>query len=377
MYVIARLYLCLDMPNRNAPVCMFFPLLLRHSARSLPKSHHYSTSSITSSHSIFLSKSTDPYFNLTFEDWLFRHKAPNDPLLLIYRDSPCVIIGRNQNPWKEVNLAASRQARIPFIRRRSGGGTVYHDLGNTNFSIHVPRTTFDRRATAQIILRAVRELGIDANVNERNDICVGKEKMSCSAYKIVNNRAYHHGTMLISTRLDALGNLLRSNKETMVTKGVASVRSPVCNLRQFSPNISHDTFVDAVVREFQKEYGVTDKACEVNDSDDITNIDYIRTGMAELPSWDWAYGQTPEFEYGIRRSFLWGEIQVEIHSRHGVVTACQFEILKGRDTVLSEALRHLGKALEGKRYAFTEEIEGVNEERCLETWEWLKSQMDS
>lgn len=86
------------------------------------------------------------------------------------------------------------------------------DLGNTNFSIHVPRTTFDRGATAQVILRAVRALGVDADVNERNDICVGGEKASGSAYKIVSGRAYHHGTMLITTRLEMLGDLLRVDK---------------------------------------------------------------------------------------------------------------------------------------------------------------------
>lgn len=136
---------------------------------------------------------------------LFRHKSPEQPLLLLYRDDPCVVIGRNQNPWKEVNIRASRRTGIPFIRRHSGGGTVYHvrlitphvraqspcapeetdeagrgqDSGNTNFSIHLPRASFDRHATAQVILRAVRSLGIDANVNDRNDICVGKDKIRC------------------------------------------------------------------------------------------------------------------------------------------------------------------------------------------------------
>ena len=114
---------------------------------------------------------------------------------MLYRDDPCVVIGRNQNPWKEVNLQAAEAAGIPFIRRRSGGGTVYHvcmsytvlratlnpsslqDLGNTNFSIHLPRSAFDRNETGQVVLRAVRSLGVDAVLNDRNDICVGKEKI--------------------------------------------------------------------------------------------------------------------------------------------------------------------------------------------------------
>jgi len=127
---------------------------------------------------------------------LFRHSSASSPLLLIYRDSPCVVIGRHQNPWTEINFATLRAAELPFIRRWSGGGAVYHvafllfpiavadlvheiqDLGNTNFSIHLPRSSFNRQITGELILRAVCSLGINAHRNERNDILVGPDKMS-------------------------------------------------------------------------------------------------------------------------------------------------------------------------------------------------------
>jgi len=187
---------------------------------------------LTPEHAIYLSTSTDPLFNLTLEDWyvslkllvllgflevhlrfartlfgifatsrLFRNASASSPLLLIYRDSPCVVIGRNQNPWTEVNFPALRTVGTTFVRRRSGGGTVYHvcaspdlpcylssfglftpqDLGNTNFSIHLPQSSFDRRATGNVILGAVRSLGIDAQLNDRNDICIGPYKISNSS----------------------------------------------------------------------------------------------------------------------------------------------------------------------------------------------------
>ncbi|KAF9226770.1 Lipoyltransferase and lipoate-protein ligase [Gyrodon lividus] len=259
-------------------------------------------------HSIYVSNSTNPYFNLTLEDWLFRYHAPRAPLLLLYKDSSCVVIGRNQNPWKEVNLMEAKAKGIPWIRRRSGGGTVYHDLGNTNYSIHVPRTTFDRRETAQVVLRAVRALGVDAYVNERNDICVSGEKVSGSAYKIVGNRAYHHGTMLISTRLGTLGDLLRTNKPTMNTKGVASVRSPVRNLVQSSTTATHQAFVETMVRSFREEYGIDEEPCFVDEAPEYVEDEYFRVGMTELQSWDWAYGQTPEFEYFVGKTFEWGQV---------------------------------------------------------------------
>ncbi|RDB20159.1 Lipoate-protein ligase A [Hypsizygus marmoreus] len=336
---------------------MMLQLFRRVSARlHIAASRSYTAPS--AQHSIYISNSTNPYFNLTFEDWLFRHKNSEEPLLLIYRDDPCVIIGRNQNPWKEVNFEALHaRPGIPFIRRRSGGGTVYHDLGNTNFSIHLPRQAFDRHVTAQVVLRAVRSLDIDARINERNDICVGPDKMSRSAYKIVNKRAYHHGTMLISSQLDILGDLLRTNKDTMVTKGVASVRSPVCNLQRFSDAISHDNFMNAVVHEFQKEYGLQSSPQMIDQTEDLEILDYIRKGMDELRasllSWDWAYGQTPEFTYMIENSFKWGNMMVEIRSKHGIINSCAFNLMNtSLDETIVEEITGLGRSLEGTRYGF-------------------------
>ncbi|KAI0774574.1 Lipoyltransferase and lipoate-protein ligase [Fomes fomentarius] len=337
-----------------------------------------SASGPTPQHSIYVSESTDPYFNLTFEDWLFRHKSPEQPLLLLYRDDPCVVIGRNQNAWKEVNIRASRRTGIPFIRRHSGGGTVYHDSGNTNFSIHLPRASFDRHATAQVILRAVRSLGVDANVNDRNDICVGRDKIR-SAYKIVKDRAYHHGTMLISTRLDTLGELLRSGKDTMETRGVASVRSPVCNLRQHDANVRHEEFVEAVVDAFRQEYGVREEVHTIR-SEDMRNVDYIRRGMNELKTWDWTFGQTPEFSYKVERTFPWGAVSAELRSKHGVLLGCSIACSETLDGSVKERLALLALKLEGQRYGGVNEniaLLAEGEERVVEVWEWLKSEMDT
>ncbi|TBU63239.1 Lipoyltransferase and lipoate-protein ligase [Dichomitus squalens] len=339
-----------------------------------------SGSAPTPEHSIYISESTDPYFNLSFEDWLFRHKSPDKPLLLLYRDEPCVVIGRNQNPWKEVNLRASRQTGIPFIRRHSGGGTVYHDLGNTNFSIHLPRASFDRHATAQVVLKAVRSLGVDANVNDRNDICVGKDKVSGSAYKIVKDRAYHHGTMLISTKLDTLGELLRSGKDTMETRGVASVRSPVCDLQQRYGHVDHEKFVRAVIDAFRKEYDVHEEVQMVNDADGTQNIEYIKHGMKELKTWDWAFGQTPEFTYKIEHGFPWGVVSAEIRSKHGVILSCSVACSESTEEHLKERLAALVKRLQGQRYGSVDDgitLLAEEDERVTGVWEWLRTEMDS
>ncbi|TEB32240.1 Lipoyltransferase and lipoate-protein ligase [Coprinellus micaceus] len=324
--------------------------------------HHYSTNAPSASaslprdwgkHSIFVSLSDDPYFNLSVEDLLFRRHDAQRPVLLIYRDSPCVVIGRNQNPWKEVNFSELERLGIPFIRRRSGGGTVYHDLGNTNFSIHLPRATFDRHATGGTVLRAVRSLGIDARLNDRNDICIGPEKMR-SAYKIVNNRAYHHGTMLISTRLDTLGDLLRvKGKDRMVTKGVASVRSPVCNLQQFNENVSHQAFTNAVVAQFKRDYTIDEEPVLISDTEEeLRDHAEIRRGMDELPQWEWAFGQTPEFTYQVQQAFSWGQVSLDIRSKHGIVLECSAQLSDSLDETgdISELVMDLSRSIVGQRY---------------------------
>jgi len=296
---------------------------------------------------------------------LFRHSSPSSPLLLIYRDSPCVIIGRNQNPWTEINFTALRAARIPFIRRRSGGGTVFHDLGNTNFSLHLPRASFDRHATSKLILQAVRSLGVDAQLNERNDICVGFNKVSGSAYKIVSKRAYHHGTMLISSRLDHLGNVLRPEEKNIITKGVSSVRSPVCNLEQFNATITHEGFTSAVVQEFRREYQIDTKCCVVEDLGGARDIEYIRKGMLELSTWGWKFGQTPEFTHTLRRTFSWGDITAEIRSKHGLILDCSLQITNTRITSTTfELLSQWARSYhQGKRYGFLHEA-GQDADPC-------------
>ncbi|TFL05826.1 Lipoyltransferase and lipoate-protein ligase [Pterulicium gracile] len=340
------------------------------SALNIPQRRLSSSSTtISPQHTIYLSNSTDPYFNLTLEDWLFKHKDPQNPLLLIYRDKPCVVIGRNQNPWMEVNLASAANAGIPFIRRRSGGGTVYHDLGNTNYSMHLPRKTFDKSVTAQVVARALRALDIDADVNARNDICVGKNKISGSAYKIANNRAYHHGTMLITTQLDTLGDLLRvPKKDSMISKGVSSVRSPVCNLNQVKPGVTHDEFVQSVIKEFSAEFSTDNKVHEVDMTEELCSVDYIQRGMRELQSWDWQWGQTPEFTYGISTKFPWGDVDAKISSRHGRIQSC----VLNAPSLPAEEREQLESFVASQRYGFSElgSTSGWDE-KVVSVWNWI------
>lgn len=252
---------------------------------------------------------------------------------------------------------------------------MFHDLGNTNFSIHLPRSEFDRNETGHIVLKAVRSLGVDAVLNDRNDICVGGDKVSGSAYKIINNRAYHHGTMLIATRLDTLGDVLRVNKPTMVTKGVASVRSPVRNLQQYNSSVTHEAFVQAVINAFREHYDIQEEASEIEENEELKAIPYIRDGMAELPRWDWAFGQTPEFTYTINTDFSWGAVTAKLRSKHGVILECAIETPS--NAMIEAELKTLGDCMQGQKYAFVDETAlGLeSNEKKAEVWGWLRAEM--
>ncbi|THH30343.1 hypothetical protein EUX98_g3852 [Antrodiella citrinella] len=232
-------------------------------------------------------------------------------------------------------------------------------------------------------MTALRSLAIDATVNDRNDICVRDEKVSGSAYKIVNNRAYHHGTMLISSDLGSLGRLLKvENKDAIQTKGVESVRSPVTNLRAYSDTVTHEAFVSAVVRSFRLDYDIdVDEEVQYVEEDTSTiNIEYVRHGMDELKTWDWAYGQTPEFTHAFDKTFSWGKVSVNVRSKHGIILECSLQGSDEAEVMEDDTLRW-SEWLVGKKYGFIEkdlirgEMEGTDEtQRELSHWLMVLSQ---
>ncbi|KAI9220016.1 hypothetical protein BC828DRAFT_348723, partial [Blastocladiella britannica] len=200
----------------------------------------------------FISRTTNPFLNLAIEEWLFRSTPASSHVLLLWRNKPCVVIGRNQNPWSECNVHALDADSVPWLRRKSGGGTVFHDMGNSIYSIIEPRADFHRRKNADLVSRALQNLDIPASVNERHDIVVDAKKVSGSAFKLTNHRAYHHGTMLINADLVSLRKYLKVSKPGMVSKGVPSVPSPVTNLGEYSLTVDHSGFCESVVDQFRR-----------------------------------------------------------------------------------------------------------------------------
>ena len=147
---------------------------------------------------VFLSDSTDPWFNLATEDWIFRDMDPSYQVLFLWRNAETVVIGRFQNPWTECDVEKMEADGIKLARRQSGGGAVFHDLGNTNFTFLSGADEYDKERNNRIITDALARFGITAEPSGRNDIIVEGRKVSGSAFKKKRDRAFHHGTMLIN-----------------------------------------------------------------------------------------------------------------------------------------------------------------------------------
>ena len=302
---------------------------------------------------IFISRSVDPYLNLSIEHYLLQKSPPHSTVLFLYVNRPCVVIGRNQNPWLEIDLKSLRQRPlannskgkeedeeispddVQLVRRRSGGGTVFHDFGNVNYSVICPTPDFSRDRHAEMVTKALRAFNPRARVNERHDIVLdqgplldAKErpdsddmhrtafhpsdgkipplKVSGSAYKLTRLRSLHHGTCLVASKnLPRISQLLNSPARSFIkARGVESVRSPIGNISDQTQDlkpINTAQCQDEVIRAFGEFHKIDSRAWSVFPEDkeglrsgsenewvtgcvdhDQENIDQIRDGVKEL-----------------------------------------------------------------------------------------------
>lgn len=253
---------------------------------------------------ILQSLSTNPYYNLAVEDYVFRHTPLNDRYvnqrLLFYRNDNCVVIGKNQTAWKEVFLSNLARKGYQFLRRLSGGGAVVHDLGNVNYSYITSRKEFNRELFNKLIIKWLTSSypHLDLSLSARGDITLEGKKVSGSAFKIAKGKAYHHGTMLVNSNLENFKGLLKPDiieGGTWNCNSVDSVRSPVTNI----PLGVTQKFVDSCIRGFQGHFtspnGTTDQV-PVYYCDELVSINEdIQHTMSKLQSEEWKYFSGPDF----------------------------------------------------------------------------------
>ncbi|CAL7947505.1 unnamed protein product [Xylocopa violacea] len=258
--------------------------------------------------SVFISQSTDVFTNLALEDWFYKnYNFTNHHLLLLWRNDPCIVIGRHQNPWIEHNTQIAEKRGIVLARRNSGGGTVYHDNGNLNLSFFTPRERYNRKYNLEIITRALyREWGLKADINKREDIVVEeKYKISGTAAKLGRPNAYHHCTLLVDVNKTALNLALERTQDNIETNATASMRSPIKNLIDVNRHIRMDKLITAVGWEYLRtkalvlEDGGQDLIQRQKGFQYINPTEDWFPGLnkliSEFSSWEWNYGKTPKF----------------------------------------------------------------------------------
>jgi len=271
----------------------------------------------------FWNERTDPPYNLALEEVMAAQA--DAPFAMLWRNRPAVIIGRNQNACREFDSACARERGISVVRRMTGGGAVYHDLGNLNYSIFAFETSTNKRYVdfapfAEPVLTALRSLGVAAEFSGRNDILVGGRKVSGSAKCVHAGRILFHGTLLFDVDFDAMTAVLTPPQAKIEAKGVASVRARVANLNEFLPGLTRDTFRLALERELLRQFDLK----EPLPIPDNWMREAERIADERYRSWDWNFGESPDFTFERTRRFPCGTVTVHLDVHSGLIRRAAF-----------------------------------------------------
>lgn len=288
------------------------------------------------------SNSLDPYYNLALESCLYRAMGEGDAALYLWRNQNTVVIGRNQNAWRECRCELMESEGAHLARRNSGGGAVFHDVGNLNFTFTACRARYDLARQLGVIISALGELGIRAVASGRNDITLEDgRKFSGNAFEHSKERSLQHGTLLIDVDMSRLTRYLNPSPLKLAAKGVSSVRSRVCNLSEMIPGLTPEAMRPLLRAAYEREYG----KCEVLTPADFDANDLEAT-RARLASWEWRFGQTPRFDAHFETRFDWGEVELNLSLRGGMVESCRLNT----DAMDAALPARVEEALAGKAF---------------------------
>lgn len=262
---------------------------------------------------------TVPYRNLALEKRLMDTVPDGTCILYLWQNQNTVVIGQNQNAWKECHVRKLEADGGQLVRRLSGGGAVFHDLGNLNFTFLVKKADYDVDRQLEVILRAVSALGVPAEKSGRNDITAQGRKFSGNAFYFHGDSAYHHGTLLIAADTAKAAEYLNVSAEKIRSKGVDSVRSRIGNLTEFCPGLTVGRMKRELSRAFGEVYGCTPEVLPASAMDGPELEDLSR----KFASADWIYGRNVPFQYEFSRRFPWGEVTVCLNVKSGRIADAQ------------------------------------------------------
>ena len=300
----------------------------------------------------FFGESVDPYRNLAIEQYLMETVGEDTCILYLWQNSQTVVIGRNQNAWAECRTTELNQDGGHLARRLSGGGAVYHDMGNLNFTFLVSKKNYDLNKQLQVIVTACQNLGIDAQITGRNDVAADGRKFSGNAFFDSKGQAYHHGTLLVDVDMTMLGKYLMPSKAKLQSKGVDSVRSRVVNLKELCPSLTIERMKEEMCKAFQTVYGMESEELQEAQFD----FDYVNRLQERNASWDWNYGKSLPATFTGETRFPWGGIDLQLQVEKGYVT----EAAVYSDAMEWEIAQVLRTALTGCRFSMPELLSAID-----------------
>ena len=268
---------------------------------------------------IYIGDRFDPYENLVIEKLLLDKVDPATCILYLWQNQNTVVIGRNQNAWAECRTSLLDQEGGKLARRLSGGGAVFHDLGNLNFTFLVRDEDYDVDRQLSVIQEACRLTGITAVKSGRNDLLAGERKFSGNAFYHHAGHAYHHGTLMVDVDKDKLSRYLSPPKAKLEAKGVASVRSREVNLSELSPGLTCEKMKQLMVSAFETVYGLPAEPVTIS----LAQRQTVRRTAELYGSWDYLYGAPLSFTFQCEERFSWGHILLQLQAKGGIITAAK------------------------------------------------------
>ena len=266
--------------------------------------------------------STNPYYNMAFDEYCLESLSINEPVFYLWQNRPAVIVGFNQEVNTEVNLDYLKENGIDLVRRVTGGGAVYHDLGNLNYTIVGRSEDLERDYPeyASIMAKALQKLGVSATLSGRNDILVEGRKVSGFAKRVCKNRLMVHGTLMYNVDVDVLTKVLNPSNTKLQSKGIASVRSRVANLCEYLPNVPDiQTFSKQLEEILSHHYQDTEYQLS---EEDLANIQQLTD--KKFATWEWNYGRSPKATLTHSARLACGTVEIHLTLAENRISSCRF-----------------------------------------------------
>ena len=296
-----------------------------------------------------ISQKINPHYNISLESYLLDTCAIDSVIMYLWKNDNTVVIGKNQNAFKECDVNRLKKEGGYLARRLSGGGAVYHDIKNLNFTFIAHKDNYDLKKQMQVILRAINMLNLNAVQTGRNDIEIDGRKFSGNAFLSRGDFKFHHGTIMIDTDREKMSKFLTVSQSKMQSKGVDSVKSRVVNLIELYPGLTTDKMQELLCESFSEVYGLEPKSVQ---EEDLKTEEINKFMQEKIATDEWILGSNPAFENVLEQRFSWGGVEINYASEKGRIK----EIKIYSDALDVEEIERAAKLLIGKKLTELEEI---------------------